>query len=190
MIRTTPKSRLFGRLLRSLRGDRRLSQAELARLSGGTQSAISRYEIGTCVPLDDRIECVMAALRASRSDTKLLLDIAASARMESLTVSPLPDIVDVGGIEISVSETAAQCRVTEETIRDRIDRYRSGAISAEKVFHRGKMTARLTLGVNPETRLVECRTVASWAKILGISHQAVSQRTKKNGGWATERKAT
>lgn len=56
---------MFSRGLRKLRSDKELTQAELARKTGVTQAAISRYEDGSALPSLDTAVRIAEALRCS-----------------------------------------------------------------------------------------------------------------------------
>ena len=56
---------MFSRGLRKLRSDKEITQAELAKKTGVTQAAISRYEDGSAMPSLDVAVRIAEVLRCS-----------------------------------------------------------------------------------------------------------------------------
>ena len=59
---------MFSRGLRKMRADRDFTQVELAKKTGVTQAAISRYEDGSALPSLDVAVKIAEALRCSVDD--------------------------------------------------------------------------------------------------------------------------
>jgi len=64
----TALARKFGERVRQLRGDRRLTQADLAERASVSEQWIRRIETGTASPSFETIEALAAALQARPSD--------------------------------------------------------------------------------------------------------------------------